>query len=790
MHDATTPPNRFDQACRHIFGFLGQAALVLVVWLGLMKFPNAPAADLDPSWRMVLGFAQQHGLQFGTELVFNYGPLGYLLPATNMGALYAHHVAWQLAANGVIALSIYALGRRFSGWRLGLYYAYFLFFGVGYVDVVHMIAILLFGLALLREGVVSRPWLAALLSAGLGLLSVVKFTNLMLAGFIVLCVVGFHAWRHRWRDAAVVGVAAVVGFLGSWVAWGQHLGNLPAYLINSLAISSGYVEGMGLDGPTSILLLALGALAAIGLYLALTLVRPVDAPRALAAALIAAAASFLNWKHGFVRADGHVLAHFFICLFFAVSAPVLLQDEGPFRRTKGALLALAGLLSLAGIALSSPVTVTDAATSLNYRLKDSVRQLIHLPQFAEQSRTEYKAASELYVLPAAQSLVGQGSVDVLGNEQAYALFNHLTYRPRPVIQSFSTFNERLQRLNGDFIASARAPEFFLQKVQTIDHRLPSLDDSLLTRYLYHHYTYLLDDHDFLVWRRNAPDAALDRQTPLSSATLKFGERLVMPSLGDTPIWCELDLRPSLLGRLRDFVYKPPTPMLAVADGSSVVNSYRIVPGMARAGFLVYPHFTGNYGIKAFERGGPGPRITAFSVELDPALRRYFQSDIHVRFFTLPPFPRAHGEDAVAPEVRYRVFSQVPSVVNAPFPTDILVENHKEVLLAHPPSSIEFELAPANRHATGHFGLVANAYTNGNTTDGAEFIIEWINAKGEVSRVFYRLLKPLTVPGDRGEQSFDFVVPPGGGRLVLRTTPGPDENIAFDWTYWTDVKFAP
>jgi hypothetical protein len=159
-------------------------------------------------------------------------------------------------------------------------------------------------------------------------------------------------------------------------------------------------------------------------------------------------------------------------------------------------------------------------------------------------------------------------------------------------------------------------------------------------------------------------------------------------------------------------------------------------------------------------------------------------------YQLPPFKKSQANAGIAPEIRYRVFSQVPSSVTTPFPADILTENGKEVLLAHPPSSIEFELTARNRHATGHFGMISNAYTNGHASDGAEFIIEWVDNAGEVTRIFYRRLRPLTVPADRGEQSFDLVVPEGGGRFVIRTTPGPDNDLAYDWTYWTDIKFAP
>src|SRR6187551_2006121 len=124
-----------------------------------MHFPNAPSSGLDPSWRMAVGYAAEHNWQFGTDIVFTYGPLGYLLASTNSGGLYFQHLAWQIGANLIFAVGIWFLGRSYGGWRKAAYYVYFFAFGIIYTDAVHMIVISLFSLGLLREDVVVRRWL-------------------------------------------------------------------------------------------------------------------------------------------------------------------------------------------------------------------------------------------------------------------------------------------------------------------------------------------------------------------------------------------------------------------------------------------------------------------------------------------------------------------------------------------------------------------------------------------------------------------------------------------------------
>ena len=771
-------------------GILGNCALVAGLWLVLIRLPLSPAADLDPSWRMTLGYALEHGWQFGRDLVFTYGPLGFVLAPTNSGGLYGAQLAWQLGVNLAFALSIWGFGRGLTGWRRTVYYIYFFAFGVSYMDAVHMILILLYSLALTRDRILANRWLTGLAAFGLGFLSLVKFTNLLLAGFAVACVLAWQLWRRRNATAGLIGGTFAAAFLGGWAALGQSLTNLPAYLRNSLSISSGYVEAMGLDESGLMLCLGLGAAFTVAGYYALRLVGATDRPRAAATTLIAAAASFLNWKHGFVRADGHVLAHFFICLFIVSSYPVLLQDEPAFRRTKGVLLAACAALSLAGIWAYAPPIIIWAPNALNSRLVENAQALASIGAYPSSARAEFERLGKMYALSGIKVLMREQPVDILGNEQAYALFNDFNFRPRPTLQGYAAYNRQLEQLNADFYASPRAPEFVLQKLDTIDGHLPAIEDALATRYLYHHYRFVMEDQGFVVWKRQAPNLALDQRALVRSEQVSFDQSVIVPEPGDTPLWCEFEIQPSLLGRLRSFFYKPPQLNFAVVDGGGNRVVFRMVRDRAGAGFLVYPHFTSNYNVVKYQDGDPAPRIARLAALMPADQRKYFASRIEVRFYRLPPFPRVMHAAEKPPEIKFRVFNRVPLSASSAVPSEIMPENGREVLFVHAPSKLEFLVVPPTRHLKGHFGFIANAYQNGHATQGSEFIIEWTDDAGNTTRLFSRLLLPATVPADRGQQDFEIDLPPGSGRLAMRTTAGPSNNNAFGWTYWTDVAFSP
>src|SRR5215472_17213894 len=53
--------------------------LGLCIWLCFVKLPvTAPRDSLPQSWEAVLSFATAHHLQWGRDIVYTYGPLGFL----------------------------------------------------------------------------------------------------------------------------------------------------------------------------------------------------------------------------------------------------------------------------------------------------------------------------------------------------------------------------------------------------------------------------------------------------------------------------------------------------------------------------------------------------------------------------------------------------------------------------------------------------------------------------------------------------------------------------------------
>jgi 4-amino-4-deoxy-L-arabinose transferase-like glycosyltransferase len=108
--------------------------------------------------------------------------------------------------------------------------------------------------------------------------------------------------------------------------------------------------------------------------------------------------------------------------------------------------------------------------------------------------------------------------------------------------------------------------------------------------------------------------------------------------------------------------------------------------------------------------------------------------------------------------------------------------------AHAPSALVYRIPAGIGALQGGFGIRPAAYAaeNHGPTDGAEFIIRWRPAGGGERILLRRLLRPRENPADRPVQSFRVEWAPTGGELELAISPGPADNNASDWTFWTDL----
>ncbi len=769
--------------------WLGQGVLYVLLWASLMKLPVSPSIDLDPSWQMALGYAANEGLQHGRDIVFTYGPLGYFFRAsTYMGELFGVFMAWQVVSNLVIAAGLFLFGRGLTGWRQAGYYAYLFWFGSAYGDAMHMNFITIFSLMLMQSGYRHRGWIVAAVAI-FAVLSLVKFTNLMLCLVVVGVLAAFFVITRRRHDALLLAGGFVVSFLLGWMAFGQGIGNLPSFLYYGLQLSTGYVGAMGVYETTTTFVLGLSAAGCVAIYAVLHFFSNPDRIRALCSIAILGAVIFLNWKHGFVRADGHVLGHYVMVLLVICCHPALIQDPPRWGRAKNGVLAAGLAICLTGIGRFHLSTAIEAPSIWNYRLRDTFAAVFNPAEFHARLQHQLSNTAATVPIPTIKGFVGRETVDHLGADQAVTILNGLNYTPRPAIQGYTTYTEPLNRLDADFYRSDRGPRFVVQRYQSIDERLIALDDSHTLKLLFQNYDYTLEDAGLILWERppviSEPDPA--DEPVLLTRTVRFDETVDVP-VTDRPLWAEINIHRNLAGRIRQFLYKPPTVHIEIRDDRGDQHRYLFIPAMGEAGFILQPLFTDGAELIAYHAGQAPRQVRQFTLRVMPGGENYFQDDIAIELKALAPFTRGGRDIPVTSPHRLRMMNRTPSRLSAAAPVTNAFVDGRHLLQMHPSSVIEFRIDEPITSIRAAFGIMDGAYTGPEGTLGVEFIVEWRDHEGNTERLFSRLLDPVNRTDDRPMQTLELSIGPrSNGLLILRTEPGPTRIAAYGWAYWTDIE---
>ncbi len=220
-----------------------------------------PPLELDPSWHAALEYATAHHLQFGTQIVFTFGPLGFLSTRTSMGHLVGARIAFAFFWSALVALAATALAKRLPGWVRYAFLAWLVIFTLSEGFDQTAFFVMAYGALLLLVDNPKQRWQAPLFVFAFIVLSLIKLSFLTAAIASLALVVVCWIWQRKIRKAIVLALAAPAGFVACWMALGQSPSHLAPWFRHALELESGYSAAMNLVPKTPVLCAALAALA-------------------------------------------------------------------------------------------------------------------------------------------------------------------------------------------------------------------------------------------------------------------------------------------------------------------------------------------------------------------------------------------------------------------------------------------------------------------------------------------------------------------------------------------------
>jgi hypothetical protein len=613
----------------------------------------APQSGLDSSWQAALAMGQHHGLRFGTQIVWTYGPLGFLTtgqlyyPAT---ATFALVFKFGLAI-ATFAVLVSAL-RRYTTLVVASVIAYVAGYPMvamwGGVEVVLALAFVLCVRLLSRPDDAWRTRCAWVCFGAIAALMTLEKLSLgvgvcVLASIAVACA----PVRPRRVAAGLTLMSFAIVFVVGWFGTGNALSNLFAYVRGAREAPSGY-SAMAMNPsiqPHDIVLAVIVGFAIVvtaGIY-ALRLLRgtvepnvesvPPRCPDGGGAAAtesmrsdvddhevsvgpsitrwtasgIVGASSLVTWmlfKEGFVRQDGHRLVFFasisLILSAFAVGPRSVEADRDldpsrPLQMSSAifvAALMVSSVVTFAVVGLV-PAGFLDPGVSLG-GFAGTLRTLASSTRRHDLIVEARTTLQRQYDVPAAMIAHTEGqTVDVDPIEQTVAwAYPGMRWDPLPTIQDYFAYTSALDRLDVDYIASPRAPRFILRQIpSSIDARLPVFDAPSTQVAIECNYRQVEISAEWqLVERGSNRCGAMQK---VGRMRVAFGQPVTVPTPGrGDMIVATFDLHLPLWWRLLDTVYKPPQIAIDI-DGSAQVN--RFVERTASDLHVLAPASTLGYG---------------------------------------------------------------------------------------------------------------------------------------------------------------------------------------------------
>jgi hypothetical protein len=454
------------------------AVVFIVTWGGGVVAPVP--SNIDHSAGAGLNLALVQSLDFGSDVVWSYGPLGFVKS-------YVVFYAWpaRLAALYGIVLHlglslslVWAARRSFPllvAFALALVAAMLLRGDLAATeardDAAVIVLAFIWCVAALAQG--SPSWVRRLVLLGGGPFAALELLAKTNTGVVVLVLVTATVLAldgDRRRNAAIL----AAGFLGTlaalWFASGQGLDGVWPFIRGSWEIAAGYSSGARTLSETRDYDYVLGP-AVIAVVAAVAWISTRTSPmpgRAVALAMFALVA-FVTFKAGFVRHDLQHMATFYatflgVCLAFRL-------PRVPAVRF-GAAIATAGIAAACFTTEFARYPLTDPIENVRNGAS-SVATLVDTGRLEDTIADHRADARAAYALDARTLELLEGrTVHVHPTETAVVWAHELDWRPLPVFQPYAAWTEELDRGNAEALAADDGPERILR--QTPDSGLTAL----------------------------------------------------------------------------------------------------------------------------------------------------------------------------------------------------------------------------------------------------------------------------------------------------------------------------
>ena len=602
-----------------------KTAIIIMIYIAafalLFPFnPTMPSAGLDPSWVLGMNQAMAQGMIFGRDIIFTFGPYSFLYtngyhPATaNLMFLSSFYLSLCYALALILAFS------KNNNYYLPAFITFILVLFTPSKDIILfsypiILSIIIYRITLPKNHddhlntSAKTTLLLIILFFALGLLPLIKGSITLISSCIIIFCAFMLIVEHKKNLAVSVIISPILGVVTFWLIAKQPLFDIENYFISMSPIISGYTEAMAISGKINHITLYIITSASISYAIIFTPKTPVNSKIFLF--FCVAVFLFIAFKGGFVRHDGHAV----IAANALVIASIFIVN---LIHPKLAVYTLALSLSSFLIICHSyiehqPKIMVDNLKNTYSTIYNGSKKIILQPNILNKTFKEHLTTINKDL--AIETLTG--TTDIYSYNQAYLIASNNTWNPRPILQSYSVYTPKLAEKNRLHLIGKNAPDNILFKVEAIDGRFVALEDGRSWPVLLTQYMPTKMEQSYIYLKKVAKNNSAPEMNEIYQGNHQLDEIVALP-LSTKTIYAEIDLKPTLIGRLMSIFFKSDKINITVEfDNGKSVSTY-LIPAMAKSGFIISPYIesTSDF-LFLFDDRHPLQNKTIKSIKISP-----------------------------------------------------------------------------------------------------------------------------------------------------------------------------
>ncbi len=584
-----------------------------LIWIVLFSYfcivflplPGGIHPGLDASWTYVISAATEQKLTYGQDIIFTYGPLGFLIHGAVTNNNFWLIISFRFLVHFLFyLLSLIILLRLKPLWLKFSLFITILFSNMLMVAADYQI-LFIFLIILLLEKYCKKQYQSIIYSIFMGLICgfclMTKFSlGIATTGAIILYYGGKIIENRQNISIIIQYIYQIVISIVTAVFQANILLNLLSqgdvslikYLQGALEISSGYSSAMSIIGnPWELGLAVLQIVLILWGLIKLAKENYISFPLSIAFVM------WITFKHGFIRQDGHL---FIFVAFIPLLVFLCLKqatEKSNIKNIKFFIVVhfITLLMILVYLFVPNPFGQSAIYKPVISPVKfyQKLQTILNLNSFKNNLiKQSQESLSTIKLAPEVSKLLKDKTIDIVPSEISLVPANNLNWKPRPIFQSYSTYTTFLDNINAESLSN-NPRDYIFYNFQSIDGRHPFFDEPKTFFYIFCHYQIDNKFSDFLETKSMqimllSPRKSNICQSKNESRSLSINWNIPQTLDNKDKILtrAKIKIKYSFFGKIYKTLFRTPPVKINITYINGQENSYRIIPENANNGIIL------------------------------------------------------------------------------------------------------------------------------------------------------------------------------------------------------------